>query len=145
MATHSSTLAWRIPWREEPGIKIAWYQNKVQLFLFYFSSFASPQQNVFLCMLHMHSPYNVYCWVCGCQVASVVSYSLCSPMNCSLPGSSIHENSPGKNTEVGFHELLQGIFPTEGLNPCLFTSLALAGFFTASTTWEAPYCRVQLI
>ena len=28
-------------------------------------------------------------------------------------------NSPGKNTGVGFHSLLQGIFPTQGSNPCL--------------------------
>ena len=26
-------------------------------------------------------------------------------------------NSLGKNTEVGCHSLLQGIFPTQGLNP----------------------------
>ena len=26
-------------------------------------------------------------------------------------------NSPGKNTGVGSHSLLQGIFPTQGLNP----------------------------
>ena len=28
-------------------------------------------------------------------------------------------NSPGKNTRVGCHALLQGIFPTQGLNPGL--------------------------
>ena len=28
-------------------------------------------------------------------------------------------NFPGKNTEVGYHFLLQGIFPTQGLNPRL--------------------------
>ena len=28
-------------------------------------------------------------------------------------------NSPGKNTGVGFHALLQGIFPTQQLNPGL--------------------------
>ena len=28
-------------------------------------------------------------------------------------------DSPGKNTGVGYHFLLQGIFPTQGLNPCL--------------------------
>ena len=28
-------------------------------------------------------------------------------------------DSPGKNPEVGFHSLLQGIFPTQGLNPGL--------------------------
>ena len=34
-----------------------------------------------------------------------------------LPGSSVHGDSPGKNTGVGYHALLQGIFPTEGSNP----------------------------
>ena len=37
-------------------------------------------------------------------------------MDCSLPGSSVHGNSPGKNTGVGCHTLLQGIFPTQGSN-----------------------------
>ena len=38
----------------------------------------------------------------------------CNPMDCNLPGSSAHGNSPGKNTGVGSHSLLQGIFVTEG-------------------------------
>ena len=38
-------------------------------------------------------------------------------MDCSPPGSSIHGDSPGKNTGVGCHALLQGIFPSQGLNP----------------------------
>ena len=37
-------------------------------------------------------------------------------MDCSVPGSSVHGDSPGKNTGVGCHALLQGIFPTQGLN-----------------------------
>ena len=41
--------------------------------------------------------------------------TLCNPMDCSLPGSSPW-NSPGKNTGVGCHSLLQGIFPTQRLN-----------------------------
>ena len=45
--------------------------------------------------------------------------TLYDPMDCSLPGSSVHGNSPGKNTRVGFHALLQGIFPTQGSNPGL--------------------------
>ena len=40
-------------------------------------------------------------------------------MDCSLPGSFVHGDSPGKNTGVGCHALLQGIFPTQGLNPVL--------------------------
>jgi len=40
-------------------------------------------------------------------------------MDCSLPGSSVHGDSPSKNTGVGCHVLLQGIFPTQGSNPGL--------------------------
>ena len=54
-----------------------------------------------------------------------------------IPGSSVHRDSPGKNTGVGGHALLQGIFLTQGSNLSL-PSPALAGrFFTTSTTWEA--------
>ena len=43
--------------------------------------------------------------------------TLCGPLDCSPPGSSVHGDSPGKNTGVGCHFLLQGIFLTQGLNP----------------------------
>ena len=45
--------------------------------------------------------------------------TLCDPMDCILPGSSIHGDFLGKNTGVGCHALLQGIFPTHGSNPGL--------------------------
>ena len=64
--------------------------------------------------------------------------TLLNPWNCSPPGSSVHGDTPGKNTGVGCRALLQGIFPTQGSNLCLLTSPVLAGrFFTTSTTWEA--------
>ena len=37
-------------------------------------------------------------------------------MDCSPPGTSVHGDSPGKNTGVGCHALLQGIFPTPESN-----------------------------
>ena len=40
-------------------------------------------------------------------------------MDYSLPGSSVHGDSPDKNAGVGCHALLQGIFPTKGSNPGL--------------------------
>ena len=40
-------------------------------------------------------------------------------MEWTLPGSSVHGDSPGKNIGVGCHALLQGLFPTQGLNPGL--------------------------
>ena len=60
-------------------------------------------------------------WNIECLVALVVS-TLCDPMDCSPPGSSVHGASPGKNTGVGCHAFPQGIFPTKGLNPHLFVS-----------------------
>ena len=45
--------------------------------------------------------------------------TLCDPVDCGPPGSSVHGDSPGKNTCVGCHALLQGIFPTQGLSPGL--------------------------
>ena len=50
-----------------------------------------------------------------CLVAQSCS-TLCDPMDCSWLGSSIHGDSPGKNTGVGSLSLLQGIFPTQELN-----------------------------
>ena len=43
--------------------------------------------------------------------------TLCNPMDRSLPGSSVHGDSPGKKTWLDFQALLQVIFTTEGLNP----------------------------
>ena len=40
-------------------------------------------------------------------------------MNCGFPDSSVHGDSPGKNTRVGCCVLLQGIFPTQELKPGL--------------------------
>ena len=48
-------------------------------------------------------------------ICSIMSNSLW-PHRLSPPGSSCPWDSPGKNTEVGCHALLQGIFPTQGLN-----------------------------
>ena len=45
---------------------------------------------------------------------------LCDPTHGSPPGSSVHGIlSPGKNTGVGSHSLLQGIFLTQDSNPDL--------------------------
>ena len=44
---------------------------------------------------------------------------LCNPMDCSPPCSSVYGDSPGKNTGVSCHSLLQGVFPTQGSNPSL--------------------------
>ena len=50
-----------------------------------------------------------------CLVAQLC-LTLGDSTDCSPPGSSVHGDSPGKNTKVGCHALLQGIFPTRGSN-----------------------------
>ena len=53
--------------------------------------------------------------LCLCLVPHLC-LTLWDPMDCSLLGSCVHGDSAGKNTGVGSHALLQGIFPTQGLN-----------------------------
>ena len=53
--------------------------------------------------------------------------TLCGPMDCNLPGASVHGDSPGRNTGVGCRALLQEIFPAQGST----TGLGIGGrFFT---------------
>ena len=53
-----------------------------------------------------------FIWVfLACMWAELLQscLTLCDPMDCSLPGSSVHRDSPGKNTGVGCYASLQGI------------------------------------
>ena len=57
-----------------------------------------------------------------CKGAEEVISSVCptcDPIGYSLPGFSVHGNSPGKNARVGSHSLLQGIFLTQTSDLCL--------------------------
>ena len=78
----------------------------------------------------LHIKYSSPCYMVGlccspilyigsimlCLVAQLC-LTLCNPKDCSLAGSSVYGDSPGKNTGVHCHVLLQGIFPTQGWNP----------------------------
>jgi len=63
-----------------------------------------------------------YYWLCVRAKSFQSCVTLCKPMDGSPPGSSLWD-SPGKNTTVGSHFLLQGIFPTQGSNPHLLCLL----------------------
>ena len=96
-----------------------------------------------------------------CLVAQLCP-TLCDLMDCSLPGPSVHWDSPGKNTGVGCHALLQGIFPTQGSNPGLphcrwilyhlshrgswswSSSNTLATWCEELTHWKRPWCWERL-
>ena len=68
-------------------------------------------------------------WLLSC---SVVSDS--GPIGSSPPGFSVHGDCPGKNTRVGGHALLQGIFPTQDQTQ---VSRIAGRFFTKWDTREA--------
>ena len=77
---------------------------------FAWQSFLSFTRNTYDLMIF----FNWRIYTCMCML--VVSDSL-HPTDYNLPGSVCPWDSSGKNTGVGC--LLQGIFPTEGLNPSL--------------------------
>ena len=92
MATHSSILTRGAWWARVHGITRIRHDlaSKPQL----------PQENT-MCLVVQLCP------------------TPCDPMDCSPTGSSVHGDSSGKNTGMGCHALLQGIFPTQRLNPGL--------------------------
>ena len=108
----------------------------------------------FLKKLKIEVPCTVLCLV------AQLCLTLCDPMDCSLPGSSVHRDSPGKNTGVFCHALLQGNFPTQGLNPglphcrqilyCLSHQRSLrilecvAYPFSGEFSWPRNWTRVSL-
>ena len=98
MATHSSILAWKIPWTEEPG---------------------SPRGRKELDTTEwLHFTILKVVCVLSC---SVVSNS--SQPHGLQPSRLLHPwDFPGKSTGVGCHFLLQRIFPTQGSNRGLLHS-----------------------
>ena len=68
--------------------------------------------------------------------------TVCDPVDCSPPGSSLHRDSPGKNTGVVLVAMpsFRGIFPDPGAKPMdLMSPASAGGFFTTSTTLECVY------
>ena len=59
--------------------------------------------------------------------------TLCNPTDCSPTRLLSPWDFPGKSTRVGCHFLLQGIFPTQGSNPCLCVSCIAWQILTSIT------------
>ena len=55
--------------------------------------------------------------VCVCVLVTQSCPTLCDPMDCSLPGSSVHGILQARITGVGCHSLLQGNLPDPGIEP----------------------------
>ena len=95
-----------------------------------------------LCPLHLTRPYPGSCMprvpVCARLVASVVSDSLrhgLQPARLLCPW-----DSPGEDTGVGCHALLQGIFPTQGWNPGLLHCRRILYLLGHLTKWLLRGC-----
>ena len=119
MATYSNILAWEILWTEDqdrllPGVA----KDMTEHFHFstaYLSSIVSDEMSAMLrCSSLLGNKQS--------ESHSVMSDSL------QLHGLNTWWNSPGQNTVVGSHSLLQCIFSTQGLNPGL------------PQNWQILYC-----
>ena len=88
--------------------------------------------------VYIHTYVYVYMcvYVCECLVTQLCP-ALCNPMDCSLQGSSVLEDSSGKNTQVVCHALLWGIFPTQRSSPGL---LHFREDFLLSESTGKPIC-----
>ena len=91
------------------------YERSALAFLMIIKICALKHWSVYMC---------VYVYVCmhTCLVAQLCP-TFCNPTDCSPPGSSVHGDSPGKDSGVDCHALLQGIFLTQGLKLCLLRFL----------------------
>ena len=72
------------------------------------------------------------------HLCSVMSYSL-RPYGLSLTGLLCLLGSPGKNTGMSCHFLLQGVFLTQGSNPCLLSLLHWADSLPLSNLGRNMY------
>ena len=130
MATHSSVLAWRIPGRGERGRLLSMGSHRVGHDWSDLAAAAAPtrlhfQEQFFVTFGYPDSSrepgilrtFNI-CWMKGRKVGRTITILSISFLFLETPFSWVNSpwDSPGKNTGVGCHFLLQGSFPTQGLN-----------------------------
>ena len=89
---HSSTIAWKITWIEEPGRPQSMGSQRVR---HNWAIFTIIRFNTWLWLLKL---LDCLAWMHAKSLQSCPT--LCDAMDYSPPGSSIHEDSPGKNTGV---------------------------------------------
>ena len=66
---------------------------------------------------------NHLCCVLACMLSCFNHVQLCDPMDCSPLGSSVHGDSPGKNTEQDCHALPQGVISADLCPNCRFMTV----------------------
>ena len=131
MATHSSILAWRIPGTGKPiellsagshGVAHNWRdlaaaaETPTSVFGSWLMKPSAAWQSWLTSSSYLLIPPIFILFFMHAKSLQTC-LTLCAPMDCRPPGSSVHGDSPGQNTGVGSLSLLQGIFPTQGSNP----------------------------
>ena len=131
IATHSSILAWRISWTEEPGRLQFTGSQRVGY------GWATKTVTLSLCSVVYK---NIKSPCCLCVWVAQLCATLCDPIDCSPPGSSIHGI-----LQAGILEWVAMSFPRGSSQPRDWTwvSCIAGGFFTVRATREA-HCVVHL-
>ena len=101
MATHSSILAWKIPWTEEPGGVQSMGSQRVR------HNWAQ----------HTHKGGHALPWLFSSVTQSCLT--LCNPMDCSMPGSPVHHQLL-ELTQTHVHLAGDAIQPSHSLSCLLF-------------------------
>ena len=116
MATHSSTLAWKTPGMAEPGRLLSMGSHRVG------HDWRDIAAAAACCYIYFKVKSTTVfrrpsTMMCACML-SHFSYVLFTARQAPLS-----TGFSGRNTGVGRHALLKGIFPTQGSNPCLLRLL----------------------
>ena len=98
-------------WKSSKNNELKWKQNPSHPHI---NSSSKTRQNV----SNSDRDFGGWCLQSSVVLCLVIqSYlTLCDPMDCSPPGPSVHGILQAKILEWGYHDLLQGIFPTQESN-----------------------------
>ena len=144
MTTHSSILAWRIPWTEEPG---GLQSMGLQRFVHDWATKHKHSTRLISPKLLCSSPHprlsSEIVLLTACMHACLLSLSVV--FDTLQPQA--QSPYPSKNTGVGCHFLLLGIFPTQVSNPCLLNlqvdSLPLCHLGNPNTSYYLLIIRIK--
>ena len=101
------------------------------------------QKNICMCLYRQRYVYvyvNMYTYMYMC---GQLGPTLCDPMDCGWPTRLLCPwCSPGRNTGVGWHALLQGIFLSQWFNQSLYVFYIGRWIFSIAPPGEHPYMYI---